>query len=184
MPIILGVSIVVLCILGYVIFLYNRFVWLDNQCNEGWSGIDVQLKRRYDLIPTLVATVRGYAHYEEETLQKIIMMRNQARSHDIYQDKAVFENEMISGVKQLFALVEAYPDLKADKNFLQLQDTLIDIEDDLQRTRRYYNATVRNLNTVVETFPSCIVAKMFRFRQRTFFEIDEIERQNVKVDLQ
>ncbi len=170
-------------IVGYVIWTYNHFIRLDNYCREGWSGIGVQLKRRYDLIPMLVTTVKAYAAYEESTLEKIILSRNQAQSHVAPTDKAEFENEMIADMKNVLALVEAYPELKADNHFLQLQDTLVEIEDALQKMRRYYNATVRNYNTAVDMIPSCFIAQFFHFQKKPFFEIDTFESQNVKVDL-
>ncbi len=180
-------TIIILCliaiIVGYIIWVYNNFIRMDNYCKEGWSGIGVQLKRRYDLIPTLVQTVKGYTDYEEKALEKIVLSRNAAQSHVAPTDKAEYENQMIADVKNLFALAEAYPDLKADSQFLQLQDTLIEIEDALQKMRRYYNATVRNYNMSVQTIPSCFIAQLCHFEEKPFFEIDEIERLNVKVDL-
>ncbi len=170
-------------ILVYVVWTYNRFIRMDNYCKEGWSGIGVQLKRRYDLIPMLVSTVKGYAAYEAETLEKIVVSRNQALSHIAPTEKAAYENAMIADVKKIFALAEAYPQLKADSNFLQLQDTLVEIEDALQKMRRYYNATVRNYNMAIDTIPSCFVAQLFHFQKKSFFEIDALERQNVKVTL-
>ncbi len=170
-------------IIIYLIVSYNHFIRMDNYCKEGWSGIGVQLKRRYDLIPMLVETVKGYAVYEPETLEKILLSRNQAQSHVAPKDKAVYENQMIADVKKIFALVEAYPELKADRHFLQLQDTLVEIEDALQKMRRYYNATVRNYNMAVDTIPSCFVAQIFHFQRKPFFEIDTFEHHNVKVNL-
>ena len=165
----------------YVISIYNRLVRLKNQAEEGWSGISVQLKRRYDLIPNLVNCVKGYASHEQETLEKVIAKRNQAMSVQGPAEKAVAENEFSQTIKSLFALSESYPDLKANTTFIELQKSLNTVEDDLQNARRYYNATVRNLNTAVDTFPSNIIAAKYGFEKREFFDIDEAEKQNVKV---
>jgi len=180
------IGFVVLAILLYGVMLYNRGVRLRNMVDEAWSGISVQLKRRYDLIPNLVNTVKGYAKHEEGTLEKVIQLRNQAQSvasgTGNIGDQIQAEQALSAGLGRLFALAENYPDLKANTNFLELQRSLADIEDHLQNARRYYNAVVRDNNNYAETFPSVIVAQMFGFGKEAYFEVDEEERKNVKVE--
>ncbi len=168
-------------ILFYIAAVYNRLIRLKNQAEEGWSGISVQLKRRYDLIPNLVNCVKGYAAHEKETLEKVIEKRNLAMNAQAPVAKAAAENEFSQTIKSLFALGESYPDLKANTTFIELQQSLNTVEDDLQNARRYYNATVRNLNTAVDSFPSNMIAKKFGFEKKDFFDIDEAEKQNVTV---
>lgn len=172
---------IVILILLYGVFLYNRFVRMQNICDEGWSGISVQLKRRHDLIPNLVECVKGYAKHEQSTLEQIVEKRTLAMNAGTPARKAQAENELTHSLKSLFAISESYPDLKANENFIQLQNSLNIVEDDLQNARRYYNATVRNLNTVVDSFPSNLIARQFGFAKREFFEIDDAEKENVKV---
>ncbi len=174
-----------IALLAFLIFLivyyYNRFIKLKNQIDNAWSDIDVQLKRRYDLIPNIVETVKGYAKHEKETLENVIKARNMAMDASSVQEKAQSENILTGALKSIFALAEAYPDLKANQNFLSLQQTLTEIEDSLQMARRYYNAVVRDYNVLCESFPSVLVANQFHFTKRDFFEIDEKEKENVKV---
>lgn len=163
---------------------YNRGVKLRNQVEESWSGISVQLKRRYDLIPNLVSTVKGYAKHEQETLEKVINLRNQAQAvptGDIA-GQAQAEQALSAGLRSIFALAENYPDLKANQNFMELQRSLSDVEDNIQNARRYYNAVVRDNNNYVESFPSMLIARMGGFHTYSYFEIDEQEKQNVKVE--
>ncbi|MCB9285583.1 MAG: LemA family protein [Lewinellaceae bacterium] len=180
------VGLVVLAFFFYGIMLYNKGVRLRNLVDESWSGISVQLKRRYDLIPNLVSTVKGYAKHEQETLEKVIQLRNQAQSLGSGKgnigDQIEAEKALSAGVRGIFALAENYPDLKANTNFLELQRTLADVEDSLEKARRYYNAVVRDNNTFTETFPSVIIARMFGFEKEAFFEVEERERENVKVE--
>lgn len=179
---ILAGILVVLALL--MITVYNRFVKNRNLVNDAWSNIDVALKRRYDLIPNLVETVKGYAAHEKDTFEKVIQARNQAMavpSGDINtQIKA--ENQLQQTLRSLFALGEAYPDLKANTNFLQLQDKLNEIEENLERSRRYYNGTVRENNTYGESFPGVLLAGIFNYKHFDFFETTEEERKNVTVD--
>ena len=175
------VLIVVAFILLYIASVYNKLVRLKNQAEEGWSGISVQLKRRYDLVPNLVECVKGYAAHEKETLEKVIEKRNQAMNVQTPAAKAAAENEFSQTVKSLFALGESYPDLKVNTTFIELQQSLNTVEDDLQNARRYYNATVRNLNTAVDSFPSNLIAGKFGFEKKDFFDIGETEKQNIKV---
>ncbi len=169
--------IVVLALVG----MYNRLVKLRNQAEESWSGIDVQLKRRYDLVPNLVETVKGYASHEKDTLQKVIEARNSAMNSSGVESKAQAENQLTGALKTIFALAEAYPDLKANQGFQDLQRNLTEIEENIQLARRYYNAVVRDLNTACESFPSALVANNFGFSKRQYFEIADAERANVKV---
>ena len=172
---------VILLIAILFIYYYNKFIKLKNQADESWSGIDVQLKKRYDLIPNLVETVKGYASHEKETLEKVIQARNMAVGAKSVEEKAKAENFLSSTLKSLFAVSESYPDLKANENFMNLQNTLAEIEDAIQMARRYYNAVVRDYNIACEAFPSVIIANIFHFKKREFFEIEEAEKENVKV---
>lgn len=168
-----------------VIGLYNSLIRLKNRVEEAWSDIDVQLKRRYDLIPNLVETVKGYASHEKETLENVIKARNmamQAQSGDDAKLKADAENMLSSTLKSIFALSENYPDLKANQNFLELQKEISDTENKIQASRRFYNGNVRDFNTKLEIFPTNLIGNMLGFKSRDFFEIEEPkERENVKV---
>ncbi len=172
--------------------IYNSLIKMRLRVDEGWSDIDVQLKRRYDLIPNLVETVKGYAKHESETLEAVMEARSKATAINIDPSNVTADDmAMFSGAQQglsgalgkLFAVSENYPDLKANQNFLELQNDLTDTEDKIQASRRFYNGTVRDYNTKVQTVPSNIIAGMFGFKLREFFEIeDETERENVKVE--
>jgi len=154
------------------VVIYNSLVRMRNMVEEAWSGIDVQLKRRTDLIPNLVSTVKGYAAHERETLEEVIRMRNQAQSARGVGETAQAQGLLGRALGRLFALAESYPDLKANANFTQLQTTLGEIEDQIQLARRYYNGAVRNLNVAVESFPSNLVAGRFGFAKAEFFELE------------
>jgi len=173
-------AIIVLIIVGFI-FYYNKFIRLKNQAEESFSGIDVQLKRRHDLIPNLVEIVKGYAKHEKETLEKVIQARNMAINAQGVEDKAQAENMLTGALKTIFALSESYPNLKANTNFLDLQQTLSEIEDNIQLARRYYNAVTRDYNVLCESFPSVLIANIFGFQKRAFFEIEEAEKENVKI---
>jgi LemA protein len=164
-----------------IVGIYNSLVKLKNKCEEAWSDIDTQLKRRYDLIPNLVQTVKGYAQHESQTFEKVTEARSNAMNAQGVHEKEVAENMLSSALKSIFALAENYPELKANQNFLELQSTLTEIEEHIQLSRRYYNATVRDLNTKMEVFPNNLIAGPFGFTKREFFQIDEEEKQNVKV---
>ena len=165
-----------------VIGMYNGLVRLKVQCDNAWSDIDVQLKRRYDLIPNLVETVKGYAAHEKGTLEGVVAARNQAMTAEGPAAKAQAEGMLTSALRQVFALAEAYPQLRAVESFNQLQQTLNQIEDSVQNARRYYNAVVRDFNTKILVFPSNIIANMFNFKAREFFEISApAEREVPKV---
>lgn len=170
---------ILLVIIAVLIFvfvgIYNGLVKLRNTSEQAWSDVDVQLKRRYDLVPNLVETVKGYASHEKETFEKVVQARNQAMQATSPEDKSQAENFLQSTLKSLFALAEAYPELKANQNFIELQAELSKIEEQIQLSRRYYNAVVRDLNTKIESVPSNIVANMFNFRKREYFELDSTE---------
>jgi len=165
-----------------LIAVYNSLVVLRNRVREAWSDIDVQLKRRYDLIPNLVQVVKGYASHESSTFEKVTQARNMAMSAVGPEQKAEAENILSGTLKSLFAVAESYPDLKASQNFIELQRELSDTENKIQAARRFYNGNVLELNNKVEVFPSNIIASMFGFVKEAFFKIDEGEKENVKVD--
>lgn len=156
-----------------LIFIYNKLVTLRNRTNEAWSDIDVQLKRRYDLIPNLIETVKGYAKQEQEVFMKVTEARANALGAGSVQEKAQAENMLSGALKSLFAVSESYPDLKSSQNFLNLQNELTDTENKIQASRRFYNSNVRNLNTVCEQFPTNIFAGMLKVEKREFFELTE-----------
>lgn len=170
---------ILLIIVGVVIvwfvFAYNKFIRLITRAKEAWSDIEVQMKRRYDLIPNLVETVKGYAAHEQGTLDRVIQARNSAMNAKGNALRAQAENELTGTLKTIFALSEAYPDLKANTNFLELQRELTDTEDKIQAARRFYNTNVRDLNISIDVFPSSIVAKIFGFNKMEFFELGEEE---------
>jgi LemA protein len=169
-------------LVAVVIGSYNNLVRLKVQCENAWADIDVQLKRRYDLIPNLVETVKGYAGHEKGTLEAVINARNRAMSAQGPAAKAEAEGMLTGALKSLFALAEAYPQLRAVESFTSLQGTLAQIEDTVQNARRYYNAVVRDLNTKIAQFPTNIIAGMFSFKTREFFEVTAAaEREAPKV---
>ena len=165
---------ILLLVVGLVlvagVILYNRLINSRNQVDTAWSDVDVQLQRRYDLIPNLVTAVDQYAKYEKATLEAIAELRNQARKSQSVAERGDVEQQLESGVHKLIALAESYPELKANENFLKLQGELVETEDYLQFARRYYNASVRDYNIMVESVPSNLVASMFSFGQREFFQ--------------
>jgi LemA protein len=170
-------------LLAWAVGLYNRLVRLRNMVKEGWSGIEVQLKRRANLIPNLIQTVKGYLDHERGVLEKLTELRSRTLQTDQPAERARLEGDLGRAIGRLFAVAEAYPDLKANQNFMDLQDELSQLEDQIQMARRYYNGTVRDLNIAVESFPSNIVAGMFGFRQAEFFEIeDDADRGVPKVE--
>lgn len=180
--IMLIIGAVILLAIIVIVGMYNGLVRLKVQCDNAWSDIDVQLKRRYDLIPNLVETVKGYASHEKGTLEGVVQARNAAMSSQGPAAKAETEGMLTQALRQVFALAEAYPQLRAVESFNQLQATLNQLEDTIQNARRYYNAVVRDLNTKIQEFPSNIVAGMFNFKPREFFEISApAERETPKV---
>ncbi len=177
---------IILIVLGlmllWAVFTYNRLIALRNRAKEAWSDIDVQLKRRYDLIPNLVEAVRGYAGHERELFEKVTEARTRAMGAGTMKDHSEAENMLSSTLKSLFAVAENYPQLRASENFLELQKELRDTEDKIQAARRFYNTNVRDLNTKIESFPASIAANTFRFVKMDFFEIEEAAaREPVKV---
>ena len=176
--------IVVVAFVIWIIFTYNLFIRDKNLIKEAWSGIDVQLKRRHNLIPNLVESVKGYSNYERNLLENITQKRSEAAKIESIKEKAPAESDLSGMLKNLFIVAENYPDLKANKNFLDLQNRLVEIEDQLQYARRYYNGAVRNYNIRVESFPSNIIAGIFDFKQDNFFEISlATERSTPEVKL-
>ncbi|MFA5260368.1 MAG: LemA family protein [Candidatus Omnitrophota bacterium] len=178
----------ILALAAWAVSVYNGLVQLNVRGDNAWSDIDVQLKRRYDVIPNIVATVEGYAKHERTTLQSVIEARAKAMSTTGVAEKGQTEDVLTNTLKSLFVIVEKYPDLKANESFLRLQTTLIEIEETIQAARRYYNAVVRDYNTMVQMFPAVIIAGAFNFKLREFFQLNapEVERQSpqVKIDLQ
>lgn len=178
-------TIIILVVLAGLVFwvigVFNSLVVLKNRAKEAWSDIDVQLKRRYDLIPNLVETVKGYATHERELLEKVTQARASAMGAKGTHDKAEAENMLSSTLKSLFAVSENYPDLKASTNFLELQRELSDTENKIQAARRFYNTNVRDLNIKIEIFPANLVANMMGFKQMELFEAGEQEKEPVKV---
>lgn len=173
-------AVVALVILWFII-TYNSLITLKNRVAEAWSDIDVQLKRRHDLIPNLIESVKGYLKQEKDVLTQVTEARTAAMGAQTPHDKARAENMLSETLKSLFAVSEAYPDLKSSQNFLQLQTELTDTEDKIQASRRFYNANVRDLNTKIETFPTNIIAGMVGAQKREFFEAEAGERDPVKV---
>lgn len=164
---------VAVVVVFYGVGIYNKLVRKRTMMEEGWSGIDVQLKKRHNLIPNLVETVKGYASHEKETLNQVIEARNSALKADGIKAQTGAENQLNTALANVFALSEAYPDLKANTNFIQLQQELSSIEGDVEKARRYYNATARENNVMVESFPSNVVANMGGFALAEYFEIEE-----------
>jgi LemA protein len=167
------IGIIVGFILLFVVFSYNGLIRLKNRTKEAWSDIEVQLKRRYDLIPNLVETVKGYAKHENEAFQKVTEARTKALGAGTIQEKGAADNMVSSALKSVFAIAEAYPELRAVESFTKLQDELSDTENKIQAARRFYNANVLDLNTKIETFPSNIIAGIFSFQKQEFFELEE-----------
>ena len=172
-PLLIFVGVVILIGI-FLVASYNKLVRFRQNVREAWSAIDTELRRRYDLIPNLVETVKGYATHEKETLENVIKARNAAIANTgTPEEQAKTETQLTGALRQVFALSEAYPDLKANSNFMQLQAQLEETENRLGQSRRFYNANVRELNTATETFPSVIVANMFGFKPESYFEVEE-----------
>ncbi len=180
----MSLTVILLIVAGLLVLalvvIYNGLVQLRNRTEEAWSDIDVQLKRRYDLIPNLVDTVKGYAKHEKQLFENVTKARTEAINAGGVQEQAKAENMLTDALKSVFAVAENYPDLRATENFQKLQDELSDTENKIMAARRFYNANVRDLNTKIEQFPSNLVAGLFRFKQREFFELDESEAASAK----
>lgn len=175
--IILGIIILLAIVVGA---MYNSLVTLRVRVDEAWSDITVQLKRRLDLIPNLVETVKGYAKHESGVFEAVTKARTEALNAKGVKETAVADNQFEGALKSVFAVAEAYPELKANQNFIELQQELVDTEDKIQASRRFYNGGVRDLNTKVQTFPSNIIANMFSFKGREFFELSESEQKQAE----
>ncbi len=174
---------IVVIILIALFVTYNSLVQLNNKVKEAFATMDVYLKKRWDLIPNIVETVKGYTNHEKNTLKEVIELRNSAYDK-MSDDEKIKTNEQLSkGINKIMALAEAYPDLKASENFKDLSNQLTKVEDDIANSRKYYNGTVRIYNNKVEMFPSNIIAKIFGYKSKNMFEASEIERENVKVEL-
>lgn len=167
------ILVVLLVLLVWSVMSYNRFITLLNRAKEAWSDIDIQLKRRYDLIPNLVNTVKGYATHESDVFENVTKARAQAMGAQNIVDKGKTENMLSSALKSVFAIAESYPELKANQNFLSLQTELSDTENKIQAARRFYNGNVRDLNIAVDSFPSNLIARAFNFVKMELFTLDE-----------
>jgi LemA protein len=177
-PILMVLGAVAFVPLLFVMVQYNGLVSLKNHIRDAWANIDSELKRRYDLIPNLVATVKGYAAHEREVLERVTELRNRcAANHGSPEQQAADENQLVNALKQLLVVVENYPQLKADQHFLKLQNELINTEDRIQAARRFYNGNVRDYRNKCETFPSNIVARMFNFQPQEFFSVESAVRE-------
>lgn len=176
------IAIIVLIII-YALSLYNSFIKLNNKVKEAFSTMDVYLKKRWDLIPNIVETVKGYDKHEKDTLKEVIELRNSAYDKMSDEEKIKINKELSSSMNKIMALAEAYPDLKANENFKDLSNQLTKVEDDIANSRKYYNGVVRIYNNKVEMFPSNIFAGLFGYKSKAMFEASENERRNVKVEL-
>ena len=173
---------IIIAIIAFVVAIYNKLIKMRNHADEAWSDIDVQLKRRYNLIPNIVETVKGYAAHEDSVFTKVTEARSNAINAGDLHEQAKAENMLSGALKSLFAVAENYPDLKANENFMQLQNELVDTEDKIQAARRFYNGTVRDYNTKIQQFPNNLIAGTFKFEAKEFFEVeDEKEKKNVEV---
>ncbi len=175
------VAIIVMIVI-YAFILYNRFVRLNNQVKEAFSTMDVYLKKRWDLIPNIVETVKGYAKHEKETLEEIVNLRSSSYDKMSSEEKIKANQELTGSINKIMALAEAYPDLKANENFKDLSNQLTRVEEDIANSRKYYNGVVKMFNNLVELFPSNLFAGMFGYHVMTMFEISDKERENVKVE--
>lgn len=174
---------IVVILLVLVFTTYNSFVNLNNKVEEAFSTMDVYLKKRWDLIPNLVETVKGYAKHEKGTLEEVIKLRNVSYDEMVTNDKVDVNNRLSQGITKLMAVAEAYPNLKANENFKDLSEQLTKVEDDIANARKYYNGTVRIFNNKVQMFPSNIIARIFGYKTKNMFEANKNERENIKVEL-
>lgn len=172
---------VLVVLAAFCVRSYNNFVKLRNRIEESLAQLDVTLKKRFDLIPNLVETVKGYAAHEKETLEGVINARNNGLNASTLEDKDLQSKNLTSALSHLFAVAENYPELKANENFMSLQNSLMKIEDEILMCRKYYNAVVKHFNTATETFPSNIIASIFHFTRQTYLSVEESEKQNIKV---
>lgn len=177
------IIVIIVLVILYVLTLYNSFVKLNNKVKEAFSTMDVYLNKRWNLIPNIVETVKGYAKYEKDTLKEIIELRNHFYDKMSDEDKIKTNEQLSSSINKIMALAEAYPDLKANENFRDLSNQLTKVEDDIANSRKYYNGVVRMFNNKVEMFPSNIFASIFGYKSKMMFEANQNERKNVKVEL-
>ena len=175
------IGIVVLLIVGWFISVYNTLVKLRNRVQNSWAQIDVQLKRRFDLIPNLVETVKGYAAHEKDVLEKVTQARSMVQSAQSLEQRQQAENMLTDTLRSLFAVAEAYPQLQANQNFMELQRELSDLEAKIAFARQFFNDTTMNYNTEIQSFPNNILAGMFNFQAMPYFQVDEVQRQAVQV---
>lgn len=181
--ILIVILVVIVGSIGWFIAAYNGFIKLRNMVEEAFATMDVYMKKRYDLIPNLVETVKGYASHEKETLENVTKARNMAAGAETLEQRAAGENMLAGTLKTLFAVAENYPNLKANENFMDLQQQLQKVEEDIANSRKYYNAVVKEFNTAIQVFPNNIIAGMFHFEKKPMFEVEAAEeRQNVKVE--
>lgn len=173
---------IVVIILIYVFALYNSLVRLNNMVKESFSTMDVYLKKRWDLIPNLIETVKGYAKHEKDTIEEIVKLRSTSYDKMSDEDKVKANKELTSSINKIMAIAEDYPDLKASSNFIDLSNQLSKVEEDIANSRKYYNGVVRQFNNKVEVFPNNIFASMFGYKTKTMFEVTDSERENVKVE--
>ena len=179
--VIIAIAVVVLILL-FVLVTYNSLVRLKNKVEEAFATMDVYLKKRWDLIPNLVETVKGYAKHEKETLTEVIEMRNKSYNQMSDEEKIAANQQLSRGIAKIFALSESYPELKANSNFMDLSNQLSKVEEDIANSRKYYNGVVRSYNDKIAMFPSNLIAGMFGYKRKSMFEADEAERENVKVE--
>lgn len=175
------IGIVVLLIVGWLISVYNTLVKLRNRVQNSWAQIDVQLKRRFDLVPNLVETVKGYAAHEKDVLEKVTQARSMVQSAQTLEQRQQAENMLTNTLRSLFAVAEAYPQLQANQNFIELQRELSDLEAKIAFARQFFNDTTMNYNTEIQSFPNNILAGMFNFQAMPYFQVDEVQRQAVQV---
>ena len=170
---------IILAVVVYAIFIYNNLISLKNRANNAWSDIEVQLKKRFNLIPNLVELVKSYKDYESSTLEKVIQARQQFQNSNSIEDKIEASKSMMAGISGFFAIAEAYPDLKANTQYTNLKNELTNLENDIENARRYYNAVIRDYNTAIEVFPNVIIANKFNFQRLPFFEVEESESEEI-----
>ncbi len=173
------ILIIIILLISYLIAIYNKFAKLRATIDSAWADIDVQLKKRYNLIPNLVEIVKAYAKYEKDTLNRVIEARNKAINASSIEDKALANSNLSNALGTIFALAESYPNLKANENFKELQMQLNQIEEDIANARRYYNAVVRDYNAMLESFPDQLIAKKFNYKKRDYFELNENEKEEI-----
>ena len=176
-------AVIILIIIIYAFIIYNSFISLDNRVKEAFSTMDVYLKKRWDLIPNLVETVKGYAKYEEETLTRVTKLRNNTYNEMTNDEKITNNEELSNDISKIMALKETYPELKANENFIDLSNKLTKVEDDIANARKYYNGTVRIYNNKVQMFPNNIFAKLFGYKSKKMFEASLEDKQNIKIKL-